>query len=597
MRQPPYAYFKICALALLVAACGGGGGSGDSTPSNEETITEPGTNPGTNPGTDTGTNPGTDTGTNPGTDTGTNPGTDTGTPDTSGTTDILAIDGYLQNALYCVDANSNRACDADESPARTDMDGRGTVPGGTTHDILVIADTDTLESDTQGVPGYPIARPFILTAPAGARTVTPFTTLAHQLATHTNRTIQDVLADELSGLGLEGVDITDFDPIADGSSEHIAMAIYLADAIADTAEMLQDVHPDLDMATRQTLIARLLAARSDGAQMNMVDAIRQAADLVGDNPYVLSYYDIQHNFRSIDLDVLTRADLDALANGTDASIAITTFTAYDGRGYLKNAPYCYFPAPVAQEVLQCDEDKVKYTDGYGRGNYVYNKNDTNGMVLVLTGEGTTIGRLGYATGDWVTHPVTLLAPVGATAVNPFTSIAYAEETFSTLYSAEDMFEELDLYTGFATSVRDLELIDAGNDGDPEAAKLGNAMSLAIDTLMVNAAAMNTSPSSSTTSAITLDEYAAASRMLRDGGLPTLLGSISTSNSLLLEYYERAYANQSDDFIDYHDIADSEGLVTIETLRRELTEEQYFIALGETYQRLFGPGGYEWAPFF
>ena len=116
---------KIClavagAAALALAGCGGGGGGGT-------------------------------------------PATGGGTSTTPFSTTV--IDGAVQNALVCLDKNSNGACDADEPQGKTDVAGKVTFDIANAdvgkYPILAIVGTDAVDADTG-----PVATAYTMTAPA-----------------------------------------------------------------------------------------------------------------------------------------------------------------------------------------------------------------------------------------------------------------------------------------------------------------------------------------------------------------------------------------------------------------------------------------------
>lgn len=133
--------FALCAIAALVASgCGGGGGGGGSS----------------------------------------TPATPTTPVSTTSDVAVTVIDGAIRNALVCLDANGNGACDTGEIQGRTDANGKVTlaVPKADVGKYAVIAKvgTDAVDADTGAVK---VA--FTLTSPADqTAVVSPFTTLVQQ---------------------------------------------------------------------------------------------------------------------------------------------------------------------------------------------------------------------------------------------------------------------------------------------------------------------------------------------------------------------------------------------------------------------------------
>lgn len=96
----------------------------------------------------------------------------------------VAQDGYLQNALVCLDVNINGQCDADEPSTMTGPGGQFSitdVSGDTaqTAPILVMAQAgSTIDEDTQ----TPVSDAYSMYAPPGYQVVNPITSLIAQQA-------------------------------------------------------------------------------------------------------------------------------------------------------------------------------------------------------------------------------------------------------------------------------------------------------------------------------------------------------------------------------------------------------------------------------
>jgi hypothetical protein len=87
------------------------------------------------------------------------------------------MDGLIQNALVCVDSNSNGVCDAGEVQGRTDANGKVTltVPATDVGKVKLVAmiGTDAIDADNG-----PVKTAYTLTAPAGRHDViSPLTTM------------------------------------------------------------------------------------------------------------------------------------------------------------------------------------------------------------------------------------------------------------------------------------------------------------------------------------------------------------------------------------------------------------------------------------
>ncbi|MCQ1061331.1 hypothetical protein LRP52_48535 [Photobacterium sp. ZSDE20] len=109
---------------------------------------------------------------------------------------ITAIDGYLGNAIVCVDRNANQKCDDGEAlDGRTALDGTFTIPAADAgYDVIVkVARGEAKDTDQIGF----VDNTYELLAKSDSDVVTPFTTLAVKAGT-----TLEVLASEL-GLDLD----------------------------------------------------------------------------------------------------------------------------------------------------------------------------------------------------------------------------------------------------------------------------------------------------------------------------------------------------------------------------------------------------------
>lgn len=142
MRKPNHKPIRLTLLATAIAAlsaCGGGGGDGDSAPTPTPEAPPP---------------------------------ERTTTPVT-----IAVMDGVLQNATVCLDADDNGSCDAGEVQGRTDASGKVTlqVPDADVgkHPVLALVGTDAVDADSG-----PVTQAYTLLAPPDATAVvSPWTSL------------------------------------------------------------------------------------------------------------------------------------------------------------------------------------------------------------------------------------------------------------------------------------------------------------------------------------------------------------------------------------------------------------------------------------
>lgn len=142
MRKPNHKPIRLTLVAAAIAAlsaCGGGGGDGDdATPPTPEPP----------------------------------PPERTTTPVT-----IAVMDGVLQNALVCLDADDNGSCDTGEVQGRTNASGKVTleVPNADVgkHPVLALVGTDAVDADSG-----PVTQAYTMVAPPDATAVvSPWTSL------------------------------------------------------------------------------------------------------------------------------------------------------------------------------------------------------------------------------------------------------------------------------------------------------------------------------------------------------------------------------------------------------------------------------------
>lgn len=140
-----------------------------------------------------------------------------------GSTEGVTYDGYLVGALVCVDRNLNKACDDGEPDTITEEGGEFQIDDLTDADLqypLVMETTaSTIDEDTFQAVGAGLT----FLAPAGSKAVSGFSTIIQSkieaaLAAGSDASLEslkDQAAKELANeLGVNGVDLTEYDPIA-----------------------------------------------------------------------------------------------------------------------------------------------------------------------------------------------------------------------------------------------------------------------------------------------------------------------------------------------------------------------------------------------
>ncbi|KAA1174666.1 hypothetical protein FWJ25_04555 [Marinobacter salinexigens] len=131
----------------------------------------------------------------------------------------VVFDGYLQNAIVCVDVNQNKKCDAGEPQTTTGAGGVYELTGLTAAQqryplVMVATAGTTIDEDT----GAPVEDDFNYQAPAGGSAISALTTIVQierekliaAGATPSEATAQ-ANATVATALGVSGTDILNFD--------------------------------------------------------------------------------------------------------------------------------------------------------------------------------------------------------------------------------------------------------------------------------------------------------------------------------------------------------------------------------------------------
>jgi hypothetical protein len=223
---------------------------------------------------------------------------------------VKVVDGALRNALVCIDANDNGACDAGEPQARTDTGGNATldVPNALVgaHAVVAMVGTDAVDADFG-----PVTVPFVLTAPKDRTAlVSPLTTLveSRMRATGTDMATAEAVVRERAALQVS--------PFAD----------YTAAASGDAVNTSTRAIARLVVLTTQAQTAALTAAVGStdlsGATITQADVNRAAMSAVLGVLPVLGT-------AVTDPSISGAADRDAALNGfaTTVALAQTGLTA------------------------------------------------------------------------------------------------------------------------------------------------------------------------------------------------------------------------------------------------------------------------------
>ncbi|WP_297791900.1 hypothetical protein [uncultured Marinobacter sp.] len=145
-----------------------------------------------------------------------------------GSTEGFAYDGYLNNAVVCIDENLNKACDFGEPTTTTGAGGRFTFDTLTDAQLQLPLVLQATANTTDEDDNASVDTNLKFLAPAGSKAVSGFSTIVQAkiekaLAGGSTASLEDLKASaaaELAGeLGVSGVDLTAFDPIAAKADE------------------------------------------------------------------------------------------------------------------------------------------------------------------------------------------------------------------------------------------------------------------------------------------------------------------------------------------------------------------------------------------
>jgi hypothetical protein len=127
------------------------------------------------------------------------------------TTSGVAIDGLLSGATVCIDTDNNALCSDEETSNKTTTDAQGnfSITSNASGPLVAVGGTDL--STNQPFTGT-------LKAPAGSKVITPLTSVV-QAMVENGKSVEEAKTAVTNALGLNGVDITSFDPINSATTD------------------------------------------------------------------------------------------------------------------------------------------------------------------------------------------------------------------------------------------------------------------------------------------------------------------------------------------------------------------------------------------
>lgn len=323
-----------------------------------------------------------------------------------------AVDGYLQNALVCVDVSDNGRCDSKDPQATTDAEGGYSIDVPTKiadiqpNLLVYVLANSTTDSDYLN---QPIEKGYAMSAPWGSQNITPFTSMVVEtMKTGTSKTA----AEEQVKQQLK-VDFIDKDYIA------------MKSASSDEAQKAEDAHKKAKMLVHVIASIRQKFDTSDGQPVEkqqadsaynfyMEDGIHMAT-LLGElkekldaSSDAIDYEQVQ---KSLTEDALAlfktkkgRTDIaqgyrDVVSNEEKNQLLkdyISSGYEYDGQeiysSSLKDNQWKLTELKYSNGVWE--EDNQSYLDGYDDLVYVESENRFKEMAFGLTAIGVTFDNKG-----------------------------------------------------------------------------------------------------------------------------------------------------------------------------------------------------------
>ncbi|TLP37117.1 VCBS domain-containing protein, partial [Arcobacter arenosus] len=216
------------------------------------------------------------------------------------------IDGYISGSTVFIDANNNGILDAGEKSTTTDANGDFSFSGLTQTEleagpIVAFGGTDI----STGLPfeGF-------YTAPNGSTTVSPLSTLMHELVKDglTENEAESLIANTF-GL-VTNIDLLNYDPIQEQNPQVQAIAVQIANLVNLSAALLSNVEgqDELDASLIAfDSFAQILQDNPNFDLSNPADIEKFLREITNNNPS-LDFEDISSNIANINLQVEQAVD-------------------------------------------------------------------------------------------------------------------------------------------------------------------------------------------------------------------------------------------------------------------------------------------------
>ncbi len=197
-------------------------------------------------------------------------------PPQAQSTTIAVYDGLLTNALVCLDANNNQACDSEEFSLRTNELGVAEIPTNEYNSATPLI-ARAIAGETIDLDRGAIRESFMLRAPAGYQVVSPFTTLI-QNTIETGTTLGD--AEQLVAQALAAADNAESAEFYQAllRSNYTTNPAIAVKRVARIGELITDQlaaanHSSTELLQLSTQLAEILAAYDQESLANFYPAV------------------------------------------------------------------------------------------------------------------------------------------------------------------------------------------------------------------------------------------------------------------------------------------------------------------------------------
>ncbi|MEJ6005940.1 hypothetical protein WG899_10310 [Paucibacter sp. AS339] len=295
------------------------------------------------------------------------------TPTPIKTTDVTVgvVDGPIQNALVCLDANDNGLCESTELQGKTDADGKVTlkVPDSDVgkHGLVAVIGTDAVDKDNG-----PVTTAFVMKTPADSSAViSPLTTLVQTHIESTGASTKDAEKAVQQQLNLNVPLLEDFSKKTDADNKlaaDVARLVVVAkqnqvnstnDAKASDGSALGKNEIDVEINKRLlALLPELIAAANDPTVLNAANKDDKAKAILDKAKEISDQSGLsKENVGSVVAIGKTAGAPEEAASAPSAGLSVRWFTFGDPGNYF----YRSYHSTAAQNTTDAN-GKRHFTD-------------------------------------------------------------------------------------------------------------------------------------------------------------------------------------------------------------------------------------------